>query len=157
MWRSKKFILIALLAATLLVGSVTGVVLATDGDEADTQPETQYDALLDKVCQIYNEAHPDSPIECDGLKDAIAEAQSQLRTDALASYLQELVAEGTISQDEADQYLQWRLSEPDVPDAFGFRGQDGFPGMGGMRGFGGMHGFGGPRCWGGPLAPAQTN
>lgn len=138
MWSSKKFILIALLAATMLVGSVTGVVLAVDGDEADTQPETQYDALLDKVCQIYNEAHPDSPIDCDGLKDAIVEARSQLRTDALASYLQELVAEGTISQDEANQYLQWRLSKPDVPDGFGFRDRGGF-GSGGM---GEMHGWG---------------
>ena len=154
MWRSKKFILIAVLAAILLVGSIGGVVLAQTGDEGDSTPETQHEALLDKVCQIYNEAHPDSPIDCDGLKDAITEAQSQLRTDALTSYLEELVAEGKITQGEADDYLEWLGARPDMPNKFGFGGHGGMHDSSGMHGSGGMRHFGGMRGFG-PCVPVE--
>ncbi len=44
------------LAAILLVGSSVGVVLAADnGDGAGSLPEAQHWALLDRVCEIYEE------------------------------------------------------------------------------------------------------
>ena len=66
MWRSKKFIIIALLVAVVLVGSITGVVLAQTEDEGDSQSKT----LLSRVADILG-------IDQQTLEDAFAQAQEQ--------------------------------------------------------------------------------
>ena len=134
MWRSKKFIVIAL-AAVLLVGSITGVVLAQNGD--DSQPEARHEALLERVCEIYQE-NTGVAVNPQELKDAFAQAQSEMLEEALGSRLQYLVEQGKITQGEADQYLEWWQSKPDVPPGFGFRGHARFRGMGGPLGWGGL-------------------
>ena len=132
MWRSKKFIVIAL-AAVLLVGSAVGVVLAADnGDEDGSPPEARHEALLDRVSEIYQE-NTGIAIDPQQLKDAFAQAQSEMLEEALGSRLQYLVEQGKITQGEADQYLEWWQSKPDVPPRFGFRGHGG-------------HRFGGRPC-----------
>ena len=60
----------------------------------------------------------------------------------MATRLQNMVDEGTMTQDEADELLEWMQSRPDAPAGFGSRGA-GFRGHGGFHGMGGMHGFGG--------------
>ncbi|MFC1932984.1 hypothetical protein ACFLXU_05080 [Chloroflexota bacterium] len=136
MWRSKKFIVIALLATVLLVGSIGGIALAAD-EEDSSQPDT----ILDRVAEILVEEGVD--ITSEQLEDAFTEAQSEMRDEAMKNRLQNLVDQGKLSQDEADEYLEWQQARPDVSFGFGFRGDGGFRGHGGMRGFGGMHGFGG--------------
>jgi len=132
MWRSKKFIVIAL-AAVLLVGSAVGVVLAADnGDEDASPPEARQETLLDKVCAIYEENTGDD-IDPEALKDAFAQAQSEMRTEALESRLQNLVELDKITQDEADEYKEWLQSKPDVPIRHGLCGRGG-------------HRFGGRPC-----------
>jgi len=132
MRRSKKFIILAVLGTVVLVGSITGVVLAQNGD--DSQPEARHEALLERVCEIYKE-NTGVAIDPQELEDAFAQAQSEMRTEALKSCLQKLVDEGKITQEQADQYLEWWQSRPDVPAGFGFGGP-GFPGRGGPRGWG---------------------
>ena len=124
MWRRKKFI-VAVLAAVVLVGSITGVVLAADNGE-DTGAETKCGALLDRVCEIYEE-NTGAAIDSEALKDALAQAQSEMRTEALQNHLQNLVEQGQITQDEADQYLSWWKSRPDAPIGLGLRGPGGCP------------------------------
>lgn len=136
MWRSKKFIAITL-ATVLVVGSTVGVVLAADnGDEDGSLPEARPEALLDRVCAIYQE-NTGVAIDPQALQDAFAEAQNEMRDEALDSYLQNLVEQGEITQEQADQYLEWWQSRPDVPIGFGFRGHGGFRAMGGPHGWGG--------------------
>ena len=53
MRRSKKFIILTVLGTVVLVGSITGVILAQNGD--DSQPEARREALLEKVCAIYED------------------------------------------------------------------------------------------------------
>ena len=77
MKRSKKLILIALLGAVLLVGSIGGVAFAQTENESNNQSEVKKGALLDRVCEIYNE-NTDPDIDCDALKDALAQAQSEI-------------------------------------------------------------------------------
>lgn len=114
MWRSKKFIVIAL-AAVLLVGSTVGVVLAADNADEDTSPpEAQQAALLDRVCEIYEE-NTGVAIDPQELKDAFAQARSEMWDKALHSRLQKLVKQGKITQEQADQYEEWWQSRPDVP------------------------------------------
>jgi hypothetical protein len=134
MWRSKKLIVGVVLAAVLLFGSLGGVVLAADNGD-DSQPGALFGALWDKVCAIYEEKTGDT-LDQEALKDSFVQARSEMRAEALQNRLQSLVNEGQITQEQADEYLEWQQSRPDVPVQFGFRGHGGFRGMGGMRGFG---------------------
>jgi hypothetical protein len=130
MMRSKKFVLVTTLAAVVLVGSITGAVLAQNGD--DSQPEARHWALLERACEIY-EDNTGVAIDSEALKDAFAQARSEMRAKALQTRLQYLVEQGTITQDEADQYTQWWESKPDVPLRFGFRARCGPLGGGGLQ------------------------
>ena len=114
MWRSKKFIVIAL-AAVLLVGSTVGVVLAADnGEEDGSPPEAQQAALLDRVCAIY-EDNTGITIDPQALQDAFAEARSEMRERELDRRLTYLVEQNKITQEQADEYKEWWQSRPDVP------------------------------------------
>ena len=89
MWRSKKFVVFALLAAVLLVGSISGIAFAQTGNGDDSQPEVRCGALLDKVCEIYEQ------------KTGVGIEQ-------------EVLKEGKISPDQADQYKAWLQARPDT-------------------------------------------
>ena len=134
MRRSKKFIILTVLGTVVLVGSITGVVLAQNGD--DSQPKLGPEALLERACTIY-ENNTGVAIDQEALKDALGQAQNEMRIEALQNRLQYQVEQGKLTQDEADQYLEWWQSKPDAPAGFGFRGP-GFPGMRGPRGWGGL-------------------
>ena len=140
MWRSRKFILITVIATVVLVGSTTGIVLAQTEDE-NNNPET----LLDKVCAIYQQ-NTGVAIDSEELQKAFTQARDEMREEARDKFLQSLVDEGKITQEQADQYKAWLEAKPDVPlfEPAPF----GFPGM--HRGFGGPGGFPG---WFRPLPP----
>ena len=88
MWRRKKFIIIGLLATVLLVGSIGGVALAQTENGDASQPTT----LLARVAEILG-------IDQQKLEDAFAQAQSEMRDEALDSRLQKLVDEGKITEE----------------------------------------------------------
>ena len=144
MWRSKKLIIAAVLAAVMLTGSIGGVILATDNGD-DGEPEAKYESLLDRVGEIYQE-NTGVAIDQEALKDAFAQARSEMQIEAVENYLQSLVEQDKITQEQADDYLGWWQARPDVPARFSFGGHGGFRGMGGPRG---MHSFG----W--PYAPTE--
>ena len=174
MWRTKKFIVGTVLATVLLVGSIGVVAVAADNGD-DSQPGAQHEALLDKVCEIYN-ANPETSydIDCEALEAAFAQARSEMREAALDNRLQKLVDEGKIEPDQVTAYKEWLQATPDmqpfrqqlsewqqarpgIPPELGEWQQArpdvpfrfGFKGRGGFRGMGGMRGFGGP------CAPAE--
>ncbi len=142
MWRSKKFIIAAVLAAVILVGTIGGVVLAQTSDSDDNQPGAGHEATLDRVCEIYQDNTGDS-IDPEALEAAFAQARDEMRAEAQQNRLQKMVEQGRITQEQADELQDWWGARPDVPFEFGFRAQGAFPGKGGMRGFGG------------PCAPAE--
>ena len=137
MWRSKKLIIAVVLAAVMLAGGIGGVVLATDNGD-DSEPEAKYEALLDRVGEIYQE-NTGVAIDQEALKDAFAQARSEMQAEAVEARIQSLVEEGKITQEQADEYLDWWQAKPDVTFGFGFGGRGGFRGMGGPRR---MHSFG---------------
>jgi len=138
MWRSKKALLIALLVPAVLVGSIGGVAFAQGGDVDESQPKPLLARVADKL-----------GIDQQALEDAFAEAQNEMRTEALENRLQGLVDEEVITQEEAGQYRDWWQSKPDIelprPPRFG----PGPHGPGEARGMCRLHG------WGGPSAPAE--
>ena len=124
--------------SVLLVGSAVGVVLAADNADEDTSPpEAQQMALLDRVYAIYKD-NTGITIDPQALQDAFAEARSEMQDEAMQNRLQDLVDQGEITQEQADDYLEWWQSRPDVAAGFGFCGHGRFRGMGGPLGWGGL-------------------
>jgi hypothetical protein len=145
MWRSKKFILTLALAIIALVGGTTGVVMAASGDDGT---ETQHQALLDRICAIYEE-NTGVAIDSEQLQSAFNQAREEMREQALEEKLAALVEGGKITQEEADQFLEWWQARPDI-ELQGVMGglMDGPMGhhyRGGMMGGGNFWGVG-PYC-----------
>lgn len=143
--RKRKWFIPVVLSIVLIGGIAGGVVIAADDSSGNvdqqSQPYERYRALLDKACAIYQE-NTGVTIDSEQLKDALGQAQSELRDEALESRLQQLVEDDKMTQEEADDYLEWWQSRPDIKLLL--------PGLGGQGSRGGMmwgRGFG---AWGGP-------
>jgi hypothetical protein len=139
MWRSKKFIIITVLAAVLVAGSIGGVVLAQQNEE--DSPAPKFGELLEKVCKIY-EDNTGTAINADELQEAFAQAQSEMQAAAMEERLAKMVENGVIDETQAQELQEWWESRPEgLPFApkLGARGMHcGFGGPGG--GFGGWFG-----------------
>jgi hypothetical protein len=133
MWRGKKFIIIAVLTAVMLAGTIGGVALAQDNEEE--APAAGFGNVLERVCAIYEE-NTGVTIDQEALREAFAQAQDEMRMEALDNYLQRLVEEGKLTQEQADQYKEWLEARPDVPMVAGMGGRGMFQCFGGPGGFG---------------------
>jgi len=149
--RRRKWLVLAVLLPVLLIGGIVGGVAAAADDTADqSQTETQNrcQELLERACEIYEE-NTGVAIDPEQLQEALSQARDEMRDEAMEAWLQQLVDDGTITQEEADQYLEWWQARPDIelpgPEGHGPRaGMRGDRGM--MRG-GSFHGWGGsPWC-----------
>ena len=155
--RKRKWLVPVIVASVLLIGGLVGgaIVAAQDSPsniEDQSEAANRNQALLDRVCAIYEE-NTGVSIDQEQLKDALKQARSELRDEALEKWLQNLVNDGKITEQEAGQLLDWWQSRPDVELPLpGFGG----PGLGSgiMQGRGFQH-------WGGPCpvpdAPAETS
>lgn len=115
MWKNKKVALLAALAVAVLIGSIAaGVTFAQSGSGNETQTNTRYEALLNKVATIYQQ-NTGVTIDPQQLETAFTQAQNEMQNEALQTWLQNLVTQGKITQNQADQYLQWWQTKPDVP------------------------------------------
>lgn len=103
MKRILKIILPAVLVAAMLVTGMPGTALAQD----DQTPERR-GALVARVAEILN-------INQQELEDAFKQAQRELREEALEARLQELIASGTLTQQQADEFRAWIETRPDIP------------------------------------------
>jgi hypothetical protein len=123
--KRKRLIIISSIVAGLIVvmGVVGGSVWAastTTSTSAATNPESIFAA---KVATILG-------IDQAKVEAAFTQAQKEMRTDAENSRLAKMVADGTITQEQADQYKAWLASQPDVPALNGPRGGRGMMGPG---------------------------
>lgn len=139
MWSTKKFIIAMVVAAVLAIVSIGGVVLAQDnGDEDGTQPEARHAALMERVCEIYQD-NTGTAINAEELQNAFAQARGEMLEAAIEARIAEMVENGVLDETQAQELREWLEARPeDVP----FR-----PGLGGRcmpRGFGGPGGFGPP-------------
>jgi hypothetical protein len=135
--RKRKWFIPVIVASVLLIGGIVGgVVAAADDSSSNTGDQNQAtdrnQALLDRACAIYEE-NTGVAIASEQLKDALKQARSEIQDEALESRLQDLVDEGIITQEDADNYLEWWQSRPDVGVPLpGLSGHG--PGGGMMRG-----------------------
>jgi hypothetical protein len=108
----KKPLIITLVAIAATVGITTGLVFAQDEGDA-TQPEAQHEALLDRVCEIY-EDNTGVAIDPQALQDAFTQAQDEIMAEAMQNRLDALVEKGIITQEEADQLKEWWEAKPEI-------------------------------------------
>jgi len=136
------------------IGGIAGEVIAAADDnssnaENQSQPSDRYHVLLDRACAIY-EGETGVAIDSEQLKDALDQAQTEMQNEALERRLQNLVDEGKITQEKADQYMEWWQYRPDIELPL--------PGLGGRGPGGGMMWGGGFQTWDGPrLADEKTH
>ena len=144
--RKRKWFIPGVVVSILLIGGIAGGMIAAADDsssnaENQSQPSDRYQALLDRACAIYQE-NTGVAIDSGQLKDALDQAQGELRDEALESRLQNLVEDGKMTEEEADQYLEWWQSRPDIGVPL--------PGLGGPGPGCGMMWRGGFQTWDGP-------
>ena len=107
MWRkNKKVLVIALIAAVVIIGSIGGVIVAQAADGASGNA-TQPKPMLARVAEILG-------IDQSKLEGAVKQAASEQQLQALTNRLQKLVDAGKITQAQMDQYLAWYKSKPDT-------------------------------------------
>ncbi|MFH0942321.1 MAG: hypothetical protein V1823_04810 [Chloroflexota bacterium] len=107
MWRSKKLILIAVLAVVVLVGSTVGVVLAQDETSGTGQPQT----LFERAAAILGTSG--TIVTAEQLEAAFTQARQEMRDETIDSRLKVMVEAGTITQEQADQFKAWLAQRPD--------------------------------------------
>jgi hypothetical protein len=95
--------------------STTAVV--STSDETDNQT-SQYDTFASKLADKLG-------LDEDTVSTAISEVRQEMRMEALAERLQEAVDDGRITQEEADQILEWMESRPAALDDLGGFGPGG--------------------------------
>jgi hypothetical protein len=98
-----KIVLATVLVAVMLITSMPAIVMAQEG----AIPERQ-GATTAKVAEILG-------IDQQDLENALKQARMELREETLDARLQELIAEGTLTQEQADEFKSWTEAKPDVP------------------------------------------
>jgi hypothetical protein len=139
MWSTKKFIIAMAIAAVLAIVSVGGVVLAQENEKDATQPEAQHAALLERVCEIYEE-NTGTAINAEELQNAFAEARDEVQAAAMETRLAKMVENGVLDETQAQELQDWWESRPE-----GLPFRPGLGGRGMLRGSGGPGGFGPPQ------------
>lgn len=122
----KRWLFIPLFLALLALGVTAGATLAYGGGGGDSSAES----FASRVAVILG-------LEESTVQDAFNQATDEAREDRVTSKLDRLVEEGSITQEQADEYLSWFQARPDGV----LRGLH-------SRGFG-MHGHFGGRMFGG--------
>jgi hypothetical protein len=101
--RKTKIILGGVFAGVLMAGIVGGVALAKSADSSTGN------TLFARAATILG-------ISEQSLQDAFSQAQKEIQAENLDTYLKSLVADGKITQAQADEYKQWWQSKPgDIP------------------------------------------
>lgn len=154
--RKRRFAVTIVGSALLALGVTSGVILAQDGGTEDAPPqvqtepaaeESQKKAFAGRVAEILG--LPAAEVE-----DAFAQAKLQIGNERATDMLDRLVADGRLTQEEADEALAWFEARPEgLPDGlpFGKHGARGPQGHGPKMGHGGMPFGGGGIPFGGQM------
>ena len=116
MKKGKKIALIALMVVIAIAGTIGGVVMAqSDDEDTTTTQETARLAYLERVCEIYYE-NTGVTIEASELQEALCQTVEEYREQARNQYLQRLVDEGIITEEQLNEWQEWLADMPDMPD-----------------------------------------
>jgi len=99
-----KLVFATVLIVVMLIASTPVIALAQEGETPERRG-----ALIAQVAGILG-------IDQQELEDALKQAQTELRQENLDTRLQELIAEGTLTQQQANELEAWMNARPDVPN-----------------------------------------
>jgi len=104
----KAKVLISLLAAVLLLTVSAAATVMAEGEEEETTPpaEAAEGSLMNRVADILG-------IEKEDLISAFEQAQQEIREEDFISRINEAVEEERITQEQADEIIEWWLEKPD--------------------------------------------
>jgi hypothetical protein len=134
-WRKKKWIIIGVTAGVLiLVVGILGVVSYAQTTTTPAQPDPSK-TIIGRVATILG-------VDQAKVQAAFDKAQKDQQTEAATNRLNDLVKQGKLTQQQADDYGKWLQSRPNTPSGLalpngpmmGPKGHMGFPGMRGFRG-----------------------
>ena len=99
----QKIVFTTVLVATMLISSAPAIALAQEGEAPEHRG-----ALMSQVAEILG-------IDQQEFENALKQAQMELRGEALDARLQELMAEGTLTQEQASEFKAWMEAKPNIP------------------------------------------
>jgi len=114
-----KVLVSVLVAVLLLVASGTAIAMAQE--EEEPAPPVESNGLLARVAEILGISEED-------LIGAFGQARQEMRGEVFYEALDKAVAEGIITEEEAEEIAEWWQQKPDVLDqglfrhAFRFKG-----------------------------------
>ncbi len=131
----KRWIYVTVMVGLLTLAITGGVAAANFGGGGGAA-----DDVNDKAAEILG-------VEPQALGDALQQARAEVMTEQLQARFDEAVADGLITQEQADEDMTWIQDRPDGLDHdFGRRGGRGHgrggPGFGKVQRFNGFGGFG---------------
>ena len=114
----KRWVIVSVVMAALAIAITGGAIMAQDEDEDSSK------TFAGRVAEILG-------LEDDTVADAMKQAKEDMRDEAVKAKLDALVEDGKMTQEDADAYLEWLESRPDVDFGGGFgRGSHGKRGFG---------------------------
>jgi hypothetical protein len=122
-----KWIIIAATVLALIVTAGITAGFAYAGTSAATATSTANTTRVDPQKTLYTKVAAILGIDESKLESAFNQAQKAIQNEDLTDRLNSMVKNGTITQTQADAYLKWWQSRPDVADQIGQGGV-----MGGM-------------------------
>jgi uncharacterized alpha/beta hydrolase family protein len=134
MWSDKKFIIIiVLLIVAIAVGGTLGGIALTRGNN-NSGGQVRNVGMNNITGLLQPNSGNSSGIQ--GLIKDFEQARLEIKSEGLDAYLQQLVKDGKITQEQADKIKSWFNARQNTPPTFGNRGR--IMPFGGMRpGFGG--------------------
>ena len=107
----RKWLVIPALAALLLAGAIAGTAFAQGESDDDSSSVSRFVEILADKLDIGEEE----------LQTALEETKEELQAERKAAWKQQLrdklaamVEEGKITQEQADEYLDWYLNPPEL-------------------------------------------
>ena len=116
MWKNKRILVGAVLAAVVVAAGVGGAAYAKAGGTVagvtvlnQAANVSGNDSLMARVAKILG-------IDQQTLQDAVKQARGDMQNDRLNQYLQNLVDQGKITQPQADAFKAWWAAKPTGPE-----------------------------------------
>lgn len=137
----KKWLLVPVIVGVFAIVSTTAIFAQTPTPTPNSSPVKTFASRVAGILGL-------SEMQ---VKDAMDQANKEMRDEAIKARLDAMVAAGRITQSQADEYYQWYQSRPE--------GLEGLGGPGRGKGFGGHHGprgFGPGKMMPGSPIPSQT-
>ena len=107
----RKWLIIPALTALVLTGAIAGTAFAQGESDDDSPSVSRFVEILAEKLGI----------DEDQVQTAVEEAKAELQAERKAAWEQQLrdklaamVEDGKITQDQADEYLDWRLNPPEL-------------------------------------------